>query len=270
MTVCRLNPQEAFMRQIDTGMSIVSLFDRLPDIVFSIKDLKGRYVLMSEAAVVRCGLPNKQLAVGMTAFDLFPSPMAARYARQDAELFRSGKPIIDNLDLTLYRDRSSGWCLTTKEPLRNANGEIIGLACISKDLTEPGRAALVDTEFADTIDYMHANLGEPLRVEELARRARLSMAQFDRRMKKVFQLSAGQYLMKIRIDTAARLLAESDHSIAKIAQITGFCDQSNFSRRFRLLTSLSPLRYRQLVRFGQAFGLVLAGAVQCLGGLVAA
>ncbi len=239
------------MRQIDTATSIVALFDRLPDIVFSIKDVQGRYVLMSEAAVVRCGLPNRQAVIGLSAFDLFPAPMAERYAQQDAELFRSGKPIIDNLDLTLYRDRSSGWCLTTKEPLRNAGGEIIGLACLSRDLAEPGRAALVDMEFADTIDYIHANLGGPLRVEEMARRAGVTPAQFDRRMKKIFQLSAGQYLMKTRVDAAARMLTESDESIAEISQLTGFCDQSSFSRRFRLLTNLSPSHYRKLTRFGQ-------------------
>jgi len=245
------------MRQIDAVHPVVALFDRLPDVVFSIKDILGRYVLMSEGSVVRCGLPNRQAAIGVTAFDLFPAPMAERYTQQDVELFRSGKPVIDNLDLTLYRDRSPGWCLTTKEPLRNAAGEIIGLACLSRDLAEPGRAALVDSEFAGTIDYIHAHLGSSLRVEDLARRAGLTLAQFDRRMKKVFQLSAGQYLMKTRIDVAARMLEQSDEPIAGIAQLTGFCDQSSFSRRFRLLTSLSPSHYRKLMRFGQALSLML-------------
>jgi len=254
MTIGNRRWQESFMRQIDTANSIVALFDRLPDVVFSIKDIHGRYVLMSEAAVVRCGLPNRQAVIGVTAFDLFPTPMAERYTQQDTALFRSGKPVIDNLDLTLYRDRSPGWCLTTKEPLRSADGEIIGLACLSRDLTEPGRDALVDMDFADTIDYIHANLGSPLRVEEMARRAGITPAQFDRRMKKIFQLSAGQYLMKTRVDAAARLLAESDESIAEIAQVTGFCDQSSFSRRFRLLTNLSPSHYRKLIRFGQTLG----------------
>lgn len=248
------------MRQIDTATSIVALFDRLPDIVFSIKNVQGCYVLMSEASVVRCGLPNKQAAIGVTAFDLFPTPMAERYTRQDAELFRIGKPVVDNLDLTLYRDRSSGWCLTTKEPLRNAAGEIIGLACLSRDLAEPGRAALVDMEFADTIDYIHANLGSPLRVEEMARRAGVTPAQFDRRMKKIFQLSAGQFLMKTRVNATARILAESNESIAEIAQVTGFCDQSSFSRRFRLLTNLSPSHYRKLTKFGQTLSWFVVAA----------
>lgn len=226
---------------------VEALFDRLPDIVFSIKDRQGRYVSMSEAAVARCGLRSKQDAIGKTAFDLFPQPMAQRHTRQDERLFRSGKPIVDNLDLTVYRDGSAGWCLSTKEPLFDARGAIVGLACISKDLTEPTRAHLIDAGFADAIDHLLEHFDEPLRMEELARRARLSAAQLDRRMKKIFQISAGQYLIKTRIGHAAHLLARSELPIAAIALSCGFSDQSALSRQFRQVTGLAPRQYRQLM-----------------------
>ncbi|WP_266159814.1 AraC family transcriptional regulator [Dyella silvatica] len=240
--------QTTFMQQLGQGMFVASLFDRLPDIVFSVKDTQGRYVWMSEACVSRCSLIHRDAAIGLTAFDLFPTPMAERYARQDAQLFRTEQALLNALDLTLYPDRSSGWCLTTKEPLRDAGGHLIGLACISRDLFEPSRAGMVSERFAEAIDYIHANLAVPLRVDEMARRSGLTPAQFDRRMKMVFQLSAGQYLQKIRIDTAARLLAESTAQIAEIAQIAGFCDQSSLSRQFRQFTGVTPRQYRVLVR----------------------
>ncbi len=94
--------------------------------------------------------------------------MAQRYARQDELLFRSGNPVIDNLDLTLYPNRQLDWCLTTKQPLHDAQGRVVGLACLSKDLNDPGRASLIDAGFADTIDYIHAHLEDTLRVETLA------------------------------------------------------------------------------------------------------
>lgn len=240
--------REGFMARVGSPHYVESLFDRLPDIVFSVKDRDGRYVLMSEACVQRCGLKSKQDAVGKTAFDLFPKPMAERYARQDERLFRTGKPIVDNLDLTVYRDGSAGWCLSTKEPLRDVRGNVIGLACISKDLIEPSRAGLIDAGFADTIDYMLEHYDRPLRVEQLAKRAGLSEAQFERRMKKIFQLSAAQYLIKTRIDHAARLLGESDMPIAEVAQNAGFSDQSALSRQFRQVTGFAPRQYRQMVR----------------------
>lgn len=238
--------RDAFMAEVASPWYVERLFDRLPDIVFSIKDRQGRYVSISETAARRCGLKHRRDAIGRTAFDLFPRPMAERYTRQDERLFRHGKPIIDNLDLTVYRDGSAGWCLSTKEPLRNQAGGIVGLACISKDLTEPSRAGFIDDALADTVDYLQERLDRPLRVDALARRAGLSQAQFDRRMKKIFQLSAGQYLIKSRIDLATRLLATDDAAIADVAQQCGFSDQSSFSRQFRQVTGFTPLQYRQL------------------------
>lgn len=237
-----------FMTRLGNSWYVEALFDRLPDIVFSIKDQHGRYVAISEAAVLRCGLKHKQDAIGKTAFDLFPRPMAERYARQDQRLFKTGRPIVDNLDLTVYRDGRPGWCLSTKEPLREASGRVIGLACISKDLIEPSRAGLIDAGFAQTVDYLLEHYHLPLRMEELAQRAGLSPAQFERRMKKIFHLSAGQYLIKTRIDHAARALGGSDRSIAEIALRCGFSDQSALSRQFRQVTGLTPGQYRKLMQ----------------------
>ncbi len=239
--------RDAFMARVATPWYVETLFDRLPDIVFSIKDRQGRYVGISRAAAARCGLRHAHDAIGKTAFDLFPRPMAERYAQQDERLFRTGKPIIDSLDLTVYHDGHSGWCLSTKEPLRDAQGDIIGLACISKDLVEPTRARLIDTGFAAAIDHLLEHFASPLRMDELAQRAQLSPAQFDRRMKKIFQLSTSQYLIKTRIDHAAQWLAGSELPIADIAQRSGFSDQSSLSRQFRQMTGLTPRQYRQLM-----------------------
>lgn len=246
--------RDDFMASVASPWYVERLFDRLPDIVFSIKDRQGRYVSISETAAARCGLKHRLDAIGKTAFDLFPKPMAERYTRQDERLFRTGKPIIDNLDLTVYRDGSAGWCLSTKEPLRDATGGIVGLACISKDLTEPSRGGFIDTAFADTIDHVRAHLDEPLRIESLAQRAGVSPAQFDRRMKKIFQVSAGQYVIKARIDQATRLLAVDDTAIADVAQLCGFSDQSAFTRQFRHVTGLTPGQYRQWLRGGLSVG----------------
>ncbi len=62
-------------------------------------------------------------------------------------------------------------------------------------------------------------------------------------MHRVFQLSAGQYLLKVRIDRVAQLLRQGRLSGAQIAQQTGFCDQSALSRKFRRATGLSPRQY---------------------------
>lgn len=234
-----------FFAQLDGYSAFEQLFDRAPDMVFSIKDRGGRYVIISETCVERCGLSSKREALGKTAMDLFPPHMAERYVEQDEQLFRTGEAVLDNLDLTLFNDRQPGWCLTNKFPLRNKSGAIVGLICLSKDLHEPSRSGLIDARFVQTIDYLLAHFNDALRVTELAERAGLTEAQFERRMKKVFGLSAGQYLMKTRIDAASVQLMTTDDAIADIALHCGFCDQSALSRQFKQLTGLTPNQYRK-------------------------
>ncbi|MBJ6765961.1 AraC family transcriptional regulator [Myxococcaceae bacterium JPH2] len=243
------------MGRVANSLFAEALFDRVPDIVFSVKDIQGRYVCISEACAERCGLRSKAAAVGRTAHELFPRHMADRYVRQDERVFRTGRPLVDNLDLTLFNNRKPGWCLTSKVPLFAEDGRILGLACLSKDVHEPGRIGLVDERFAATVDYIQAHYGDRLRIDGLARRAGMSGAQFERRMRRIFQLSAGQFIMKTRIDAAAeRLLLEPGLPIASIALAVGFCDQSALSRQFKLVTGLSPRQYRQL--FGRGAGRV--------------
>ncbi|MBD8525080.1 AraC family transcriptional regulator [Pseudomarimonas arenosa] len=234
-----------FLAAVGLPKVLEPLFDRLSDTVFSIKDVDGRYVLISESALRRCGLRHKQQALGKTAFDLFPRLMAERYAQQDQTLFRTGRAIVDNLDLTLYADGSPGWCLSSKTPLHDQGGRLVGLACISRDLSEPSREGLIDAKFAAAVDELLERYPEPFRVGDVAQRAGLSSAQFERRMKRVFGLTPAQYLIKLRTDQAARLLAETELPIAEIAQQSGFPDQSALSRRFRQSTGCTPGQYRQ-------------------------
>jgi AraC-like DNA-binding protein len=92
---------------------------------------------------------------------------------------------------------------------------------------------------------IHDEYGEPLRVAELARRAGLSAYQFERRMKRIFNLSAGQLLQKVRLEAALSRLRETDASIAEIASACGYSDQSAFTRRFHRTVGMSPSEYRQ-------------------------
>jgi transcriptional regulator GlxA family with amidase domain len=157
---------------------------------------------------------------------------------------------VDALDLTLYPDRRPGWCLTQKVPLKDRQGQVLALACLSTDLPEPSRAGLIDAHFAEAVDHIHAHFSEGLRLDELATISGLSLSQFERRMKKLFHLSPGQYVMKVRIQAAARALSESSEPIASIAAETGFCDQAALSRHFKQVTGLSPAAYRKWMKEG--------------------
>ena len=236
----------AFFAQLANPGYIEALFDPIPDLVFALKTRDGKYLSVNEAWVKRCGLKHKTEALGRTARDLFPSHMAARYEAQDQKLLRTGMPIVDSLDLILYANGSAGWCLSNKVALKDGKGKIIGIATLSKDLVDPSRAGLIDEAFAAAVDFIQAHYDEGLRVEALAKMAKLSVPQFERRMKRVFHISSAQFITKTRIDAALQALIETDTPLGQIAVDCGWYDHAAFSRQFKQVTGLTPSEFRSL------------------------
>ena len=232
----------------DGILQFVNVFDHSPDIVFSIKDRQGRYIAISAAIIERCSLNNRAGAIGKTAFDLFPHFMAARYSSQDERVFGARHPLYNSLDLTLYPDGSAGWCLTTKVPLVDRDGEVTALACLSRDLAESSRCGLIDAKLAAAVDYVQSNFSQRISVGLLAEMAGLSETQLERRLKRIFNLSTQQFIIKTRLSAAAQFLESSDLTIAQIAADCGFCDQAAFANQFRRFVGVSPSEYRKMRR----------------------
>ncbi len=224
--------------------AVEALFDRIPDIVFFVKDLRGRYAAVNKTLVDRCGAAGKADLIGKTVLDIFPSPLGESYYDQDMRVLEEGVPLSDLLELHLYIHGEPGWCITNKVPLTRNDGTITGLVGISKDLHTPADEASGYRELAAAAAHIRGHYGEPLRVEELARMSSLSVYQFEQRMKKVFQLTAGQFITKVRIEAACVRLRATGDSILDIAMGCGFYDQSAFARQFKATTGLTPSEYR--------------------------
>ncbi|WP_084183462.1 helix-turn-helix domain-containing protein [Nevskia soli] len=96
--------------------------------------------------------------------------------------------------------------------------------------------------------YIRNNLERNLPVEALAAVAGLSPTHFARAFKNSVGVTPHHYLTQQRVEKAAQLLAESDRSMAEIAQAVGFSDQSHLSRRFTRLVGTTPGAYRHARR----------------------
>jgi len=227
-------------------LPVASLFDGVSDIVFFVKDSDGRYLSVNDTLAKRCGLASKHEVVGRTAEELFPPPLGTAFADQDRNLLKTGAPIRDHLELHLYPGGGSGWCLTYKEPVIASDGRISGICGISRDIQMPAERDYA--AFSAAVGYIHRHFDAPLRLPELAEMAGLSVYQFDQRIRSLFHLSAGQYLVKVRIDFACDKLRTSNQPIADIALDCGYSDQSAFSRQFKQATGMPPLAYRRKFR----------------------
>lgn len=227
-----------------TEIPFEELFDRLPDLVFFMKDREARYTAVNQTLVDRCGVGSKGDLLGKTVRDIFPPPLGEGYYEQDREVLDTGAPVRDLLELHLYVRGQPGWCITNKIPIEHDDGNIGGLVGISKDLNLAADEARGYSELSQSIRFIQAHYGEPLRVEELARMSSLSEYQYEQRMKKVFLLTAGQFVTKTRIEAACELLRSTDKQIADVAIDCGFYDQSAFTRQFKSTTGLTPGKYR--------------------------
>jgi AraC-like DNA-binding protein len=221
-----------------------ALFDGLPDLVFFVKNRRAEYVVVSQSLVERLRKRGKQELIGRRADEVFPAPLGRSYRAQDEQVLDAGEPIRDQLELHFYPGGRRGWCVTQKLPLRGRDGAITGLYGFSRDLQAANERSADFTQVAEAVRRIQTRYDERLRVSELARRAGLSQYQFEQRMRRIFRITAGQLIQKVRIDAALQKLRESDASVAEIASACGYSDQSAFTRAFRQTVGYSPSEYR--------------------------
>ena len=217
------------------------LFDHVADVAFFVKDTEGRYVTVNESLVARHGLAAKSQVVGRRPRDICPGDFGGIPSQQDAAVLRTGKPIIEHLELHWYAPQKPGWCLTTKLPIRDGNGRVTGLIGVSRDVRAV-QTREVPTALAAALNRFEANPAASITPAGLARWAGVPPHRFARLMKRLFGVTPSQFIAKARITLASRLLRDSDQSIASIAQACGFYDHSAFSRAFRKLTGVTPSR----------------------------
>lgn len=235
-----------FLQQLWPPLTGEELFDHISDLVYFIKGRKGEYLVVNKTLVARCQVSSKEALLGKTAAEVLRAPLGDRVSAQDAQILKSGMPLLSQLELHVYPAGDVGWCLTTKLPLRNRRGSIVGLVGVSQDLRIPDTETEEYRQLASAIEYAENRLASPPSVQSLARVAKMSRYQLDRRMRRVFGLVTGQWLVKIRLDAAQRLLQGTSLSIAAIAAQSGYHDQSAFTRQFRRATGLSPSVYRSV------------------------
>ena len=135
--------------------------------------------------------------------------------------------------------------LTTKLPIVAADGQIMGLIGFSRDIRFQVENDDIPVEFASAMDYFELNLHELTSASMLAQRSSMTLQRLTRLTRRLYGLTPGQSITKLRIAAASLLLLESQLSIAEIALDSGFCDQSAFTRTFRSATGVTPSQFRK-------------------------
>jgi AraC family transcriptional regulator len=97
-------------------------------------------------------------------------------------------------------------------------------------------------------DRIHVELADRPTLTGLAESVGVHPVTLARAFRRAFGRTVGEYVRSLRVERAARQLADTDLPLAEIALAEGFSDQSHFSNLFRRHTGLSPFQFRRAVR----------------------
>lgn len=112
-----------------------TLLDALPEYVF-VKDCRSRFVLNNLAHIKELGASSQEELLGKTDFDIFPESLARQYYMVEQQILQTRQPMVNHEEMTIDPDGNPHWLLTSKVPLHNRYGQIIGLVGTSRDITK--------------------------------------------------------------------------------------------------------------------------------------
>jgi PAS domain S-box-containing protein len=118
-----------------------TLLDHSPDRIY-FKDRESRFIKCGKAVVGWLGLKTGSDPVGKTDFDFFAEEHARAAYDVEQQILRTGEPVIGIVEREIWHDGHESWALTSKMPLRDKYGNIIGTFGTSKDVTALKRAEL--------------------------------------------------------------------------------------------------------------------------------
>ncbi len=229
--------------------SFFELFEHHPTAYFHAKDREHRYVYVNQLVLRNIfDLHSLEEIVGKTDLDFQPPTLAEAYHTEDQRVMDGGVIIPNEVWLVPHVDGFPKWYVSTKTPLRDEKGRVQGTMGVMYPVESPSDREAYFRELAPVIAYIEKNFQSDLSMEEMAGMARLSRTQFNFRFRQLLRMSPSEYLHKLRVEVAQKLLHTTEKSIAEIAVEAGFYDQSHFTKRFRKVTGTTPLAFRKQSR----------------------
>ncbi len=111
-----------------------TLIDNMPDQIY-VKDIDGRFVLANTAAADCIGVASPDDLLGKSDLQLFPGECGQRFHSDEQAVIRSGQSLLDQLEENINHNGVRRWFSTTKVPLQDEDGKIIGIVGMSRDVT---------------------------------------------------------------------------------------------------------------------------------------
>jgi len=241
----RLRLRDDFFGNQINSRELLQPFNHLPGILYFVKDAASRLMAISRDSVARMGFKSEEEIIGRTVRDYLPSDLADKYIEDDQWVVSHGRPRLNIVEMWYNEQGLRDWIVTDKYPIRDARGKVVGVIGTVQTFSARRKLLAHLGPVGNAADFIRDHLGEPILLSEIARHAGFSERQLQRLFRRVFGMSMQQFIIQSRVQAAIHELTHSERSIADIANLCGFSDQSAFTNRFRNVTGLPPRAYRE-------------------------
>ena len=236
----------SFLLQLEEQPWFMSVFDNLPDVLFYIKDTNSRWITCNQASLRFLNFATVDEVMGAVEHDFFPKVIADAIHADDQEVIGNNRRIVNRTELIVDDTGLLTWVSTSKTPLHARDGGILGLAGTTQVLHRLDDLPSDYQPFRRVMAKIQEDIESGIVVSDLAMLMGLSESQFRKRFKSQFRLSPQEFILRARLQRAARLLSGSSLALSRVALKAGFCDQSYFTKQFRVFFGIPPKRYRQV------------------------
>lgn len=235
--------QKEFFSRIADPQAVRMILEHLPGVFYFVKDEHGRFMAANTATCVRCGVKGERDLIGASDADFLPPEIARAYREDDKKVMRSGKPLVNRLELFFDEQKGLDWFLTTKLPLRDRRGKVIGVIGVAR--RDEKRMMHHDVmKVTAAVKFARDHRRRMSTAADLAKAVGMSERQLYRDVRAALGVSPYELLLRTRIQSAAEELAQTSVPIIEIALSHGFCDQSAFTQQFRKRIGQTPRQFR--------------------------
>jgi PAS domain S-box-containing protein len=127
------------------------LMENVPDFIY-FKDSKSRFIRTSVSLARRLGLKDPSEMLGKTDLDFFGTDQALGWLEDEQRIIKTGTPLLEFEELQTFPDRPDAWDITTKMPLRDPEGNIVGTFGISHDISRRKQLEAKNHQLATLVD----------------------------------------------------------------------------------------------------------------------
>jgi len=147
----------------DSNFLLENLMDYIPDSIY-FKDRQSRFIIANKTCAKKHGWESPADALGATDFDAFTKEHAEQAYADEIKVMLTGEPIDGIEEKETWPDGSVTWVSTTKMPLRDAEGGIIGTFGVSRDITDRKEAELRAAYYAEQVRLIKEEMEEDVRM----------------------------------------------------------------------------------------------------------